>query len=72
MPAMMRELTEKDFARGVKNPHFDRLMTRVEVAIRKDDWNTFQTLSKLNGIPPEIIMRNCLADFAQEIRADDE
>ena len=38
---------------------------------RKDDWNTFLELSKLNDIPPEIIMRNCLADFAKEIREDD-
>ena len=44
---MMRELTEKDFASGVKNPHFDKLMAKIEVAIRKDDWNTFLELSKL-------------------------
>ena len=69
---MMRELTEKDFARGIKNPHFDKLMTKIEIAIRKDDWNTFLELSKLNGIPPEIIMRNCLADFAKEIREEDD
>jgi len=67
---MMRELTEKDFERGVKNPHFDKLMQRVEIAIRKDDWNTFCDLSRLNSIPPEIIIRNCLADFAKEIRED--
>ena len=68
---MMRELTEEDFARGVKNPYFDRLMTKIEIAIRKDDWNTFTELSRLNGIPPEIIMRNCLSDFAKEIREED-
>ena len=67
---MMRELTEQDFAKGVRNPHFNKLMTKVEVAIRKDDWSTFSELSKINGIPPEIIMRNCLADFAEEIRQD--
>ena len=68
---MMRELTEEDFARGVRNPHFDKLMTKIEIAIRKDDWNTFCELSKLNGIPPEVIMRSCLANFAEEIRNDD-
>ena len=67
----MRELTENDFARGKKNPYFDKLMTKIEIAIRKDDWNTFTELSKLNGIPPEIIMRNCLSDFAKEIREED-
>ena len=68
---MMRELTEKDFERGVRNPYFDKLMTKIEVAIKKDDWDTFCELSKLNGIPPEIIMRNCLSDFANEIREDE-
>jgi len=67
----MRELTEKDFEKGVKNPYFDKIMTKIEVAIKKDDWATFCELSKLNGIPPEIIMRNCLSDFANEIREDE-
>ena len=35
---MIRELTEKDFEHAVKNPHFEKLMTKVEVAITKDDW----------------------------------
>ena len=35
---MIRELTEKDFERSVKNPHFDKLMTKAEVAITKEDW----------------------------------
>jgi len=35
---MMRELTAKDFERAVRNPHFDKLMIKVEVAITKEDW----------------------------------
>jgi len=68
---MMRELTEKDFARGVKNPYYDKLMTKVEIAISKEDLATFGELSKLNGFTVDMIIRNCLADFAEEIREDE-
>ena len=67
----MRELTEKDFARGVKNPYYDKLMTKIEIAISKEDLVTFGELSKLNGFPVDMIIRNCLADFAEEIREDE-
>ena len=68
---MMRELTEKDFARGVKNPYYDKLMTKIEIAISKEDLATFSELSKLNGFTVDMIIRNCLADFAEEIREDE-
>ena len=68
---LMRELTEEDFARAVKNPHFDKLMIKVEVAITKEDWATFCEVGKINGVPPEIIMRNGLSDWAKELREDD-
>ena len=68
---MMRELTEKDFARGVRNPHYDKIMTRVEIDITKEDLATFNELSKLNGLSIELILRNCLADFAEEIREEE-
>ena len=68
---MMRELTEQDFARAVPNPYYDKLMTTVEVEIAREDLAAFQELSKINGFPLELILRNCLADFAEEIREDD-
>jgi len=68
---MMRELTEKDFARGVKNPYYDKLMTKIEIAISKEHLATFGELSKLNGFTVDMIIRNCLADFAEEIREDE-
>ena len=67
---MMRELTEKDFARGVQNPHYDKIMTKIEIPITKEDIKTFEELSKLNGYPVELIIRNYLADFAEEIRQE--
>jgi len=68
---MMRELTAKDFERAVKNPHFDKIMTKVEIAISKEDWTTFCEIAKINDVPPEIIMRNGLEEWAKELREDD-
>jgi len=68
---MIRELTEKDFDRAVRNPHFDKLMTKVEVAITKEDWATFCEVWKINGVPTELIMRNGLAEWAKELREDE-
>jgi len=65
---MIRELTEKDFDRAVKNPHFDKLMTKVEVAVTKEDWATFCEYAKINNVSPELIMRNGLSDWAKELR----
>jgi len=68
---MIRELTERDFERSVKNPHFDKLMIKVEVAITKEDWNTFCEYAKINNVPPELIMRNGLSEWAKELREDE-
>jgi len=65
---MIRELTEEDFARGVKNPYFDKLMTKIEVALKNEDYATFCETAEINGVPVDIIMRNCLADWAQKFR----
>ena len=67
---MIRELTEKDFDRAVRNPHFEKLMTKIEVAITKKDWDTFCEVGRINGVPAELIMRNGLAEWAKELRAD--
>ena len=65
---MIKEITEKEFARGVKNPYFDKLMTKTEVALRKEDYSTFCEVGEMNGVPAEMIMRNCLADWAKKLR----
>ena len=67
---MMRELTAKDFEKAVRNPHFDRLMTKVEVPISKEDWASICELAKLSNVRPEIIIQNCLSEFADEIREE--
>ena len=69
---MIRELTEKDFARGVRSPYFDKLMTKTEIALRKEDYRTFCEVGEINGVPAEMIMRNCLAEWAKKLREHDE
>ena len=69
---MIKEITEKDFSRGVKNPYFDKLMTKTEVALRKEDYSIFCEVGEMNGVPAEMIMRNCLADWAEKLRKHEE
>ena len=68
---MIAEITAEEFAQGVKKPYFDKLMTKTEIALKKDDYSTFCEVGKMNGVPAEMIMRNCLADWAQKLREHD-
>ena len=68
---MIRELTEKDFERSVKNPHFGKIMTKVEVAITKEDWATFCEYAKINNVTPELIMQNGLSEWAKELSEEE-
>jgi len=65
---MIAEISSEDFARGVRNPYFDKLMTKTEVSLKKEDYATFCEIGELNGVPAEMIMRNCLSDWAQKLR----
>jgi hypothetical protein len=64
-------LTEEDLKRGIRNPYFKRLMTTVEVDLRKEDYQTFSEIAEQNGVPPEMIMRNCLSECAKDFRESD-
>jgi hypothetical protein len=68
---VVKEINAEDFSRGVKNPYFDKLMTKTEIALRKEDYSIFCEVGEINGVPPEMIMRNCLADWAQRFREHD-
>ena len=67
---MIKELTEKDFERAVKNPYFDKLCRKVEVVIRHEDYEVFLETAKLNceRVKPEDVMKRCLADYAKILR----
>jgi len=68
---MIKEITAEEFARGVKNPYFDKLMRKTEIALKKEDYDVFFEAGKMNGVPAEMIMRNCLSDWAQKLREHD-
>ncbi|MCL2088051.1 MAG: hypothetical protein FWH14_01075 [Oscillospiraceae bacterium] len=68
---MIKEITAEEFAGGVKNPYFDKLMTKIEVALRKEDYSVFCEVGEMNGVSAEMIMRNCLADWAQKLQEHD-
>ena len=65
---MIKELTEEDFARGVRNPYFNKLMIKTEIAVRKKDYQLFEEMGKPYGISAEVMMRNYLGDLADEFR----
>ena len=67
----MRELTEKDFAKAVKNPFFDALCLKTEVAVSRESYRIFEEIGKNNGVPAEIIMNRCLEDYALMLKDAD-
>ena len=64
---MKNEYSEADFAKGVKNPYFDKLNRKAEVAIRHDVYSVFEDIAKQNGVTAEVIMQHCLMDYASEL-----
>jgi len=73
---MKSEYTEADFAKGVKNPYFNKLNRKVEVMlgdksyevpIRRNVYDVFEDIAKQNGVAPEKIMQHCLMDYAAEL-----
>jgi len=68
---MIKEISAEEFSRGVKNPYFDKLMVKTEIALKKEDYAAFCEAGEINGVPAEMIMRNCLADWAKKLREHD-
>jgi len=73
---MKSEYSEADFAKGVKNPYFEKRNTKgkvtigdktYEVPIRRDVYGVFEDIASQNGVTPEIIMQHCLMDYAAEL-----
>ena len=46
-------------------------MTKIEIALRKEDYSVFCEVGEMNGVPAEMIIRNCLADWAEKFREHD-
>jgi len=69
---MVKELTAADFARGVKNPYFSKLMRKTEVAVEHEVYAIFNEAGEESGVSAEIIMGRCLADYAKMLKEHDD
>ena len=65
---MKDEYCAEDFARGVKNPYFDKLNRKVMVAVRHEDYLVFEGIAKINCVKPEVIMARCLKQYAKDLK----
>ena len=68
----MREFTEEDFAKAVKNPYFDKLNKKVTVAVTNEDYELFEKLSKENGVPIDKLLNRCIVYYAKMLREDED
>ena len=62
---MKTEYTVEDFQGAIKNPYFEKLNRKVEVAVRHEAYRIFEEIAEQNGTKPEVIMNRCLADYAK-------
>ena len=68
---MKNEYTTADFAKGVKNPYFDKLNKKTEIAVRNEIYMVFREIGEKNGVEPEVIMSRCLTDYAKSLQEHD-
>jgi len=62
------EYTAQDFAKSVKNPYFDKLNKKTQVAIRHEVFQVFSDIAEQNGVEAEVIMSRCLTDYAKRLQ----
>jgi len=70
--AMKEEYTVEDFAKGVKNPYFEKLNKRIEVIVSNEDYAYFSAIAEINEETPQDLMRRCLRIAAKEMREHDD
>jgi predicted outer membrane protein len=67
---MKAEYTAEDFTKAVKNPYFDKLNRKVEVAVRHETYDLFKKIASQNNVEPEVIMKRCLEKYAVRLAED--
>ncbi len=67
---MKDEYVAADFNKSIKNPYFDKLNKKTEIAVRHDIYQIFCEIGKKNNVEPEVIMNRCLTDYAIRLRDD--
>jgi len=69
---MKTEYTAEDISKAVRNPYFDKLNQKTEIAVRHDIYKVFCKIGERNGVKPEVIMSRCLTDYAQKLQESDD
>jgi len=69
---LKNEYTAEDFEKSVKNPYYNMLNKKTQVAVRHEIFQVFYEIGKKNGVSPEIIMSRCLTDYAKKLQESDE
>ena len=62
--------TKEDLKKGVKNPFFDKVCTKVEVAVRHEDYALFKEIAEAYGLTPEYMMQSYLRRYADLLREE--
>ena len=69
---MKTEYTAADFEKCVKNPYFDKLNKKTQVAVKNEIFQVFYDIGAKNGVEPEIIMSRCLTEYAKKLQESEE
>ncbi|MCL1999105.1 MAG: hypothetical protein FWG65_10105 [Turicibacter sp.] len=64
---MKAEYTEEDLKNAIRNPYFDKLNKRTEVALRHEVYAIYKQIGDEKGVEPEIIMRRALEMYAKRL-----
>ena len=66
-----KEYTFEELKRGIRNPFYEKLIKEVVVPIRRDDYEVFEEIAKINEEPVEALLKRCLKWAAKEFQKED-
>ena len=68
----MREFTEADFAKAVRNPYYHKFNKDVTIGVRNEDYALFKKYADESGVEIETVIKRCLIDYAKMLREDED
>ena len=68
---MKTEYTAEDLKGAIRNPFYEKLIKEVVVPVRREDYEVFEEVAKMNGETPESVMKRCLKMAAKEMKEHD-
>jgi hypothetical protein len=63
----MPGLTAEDFKRGIKNPIFPKMHTKMELWVNNEALEVYKKISEKNGTDLERLMREALTNYAKQL-----